>query len=427
MINFHILSIFPEFFNSALSVGLLSRGASEGLLSFSFTNLRDFAVNTHGQVDDTPYGGGSGMVLRVEPAYQAIKQVKEKNPKAKVVLFSPRGKVFNQSIAKQLATEAQENSSGFILLCCRYEGIDERITQNWVDLELNMGDYIMMGGETPAMTFMESVSRLIPGVLGNPDSHSDESFENVILEYPQYTKPAEYLGLKVPDVLLSGNHAEIENWRQKRALADTQERRPDLYQRFVNSRKTKPKIVNNKLSLALIHYPVYDKQGTIVTSSITNIDLHDIARSCKTYGLSSLYIVHPTKIQRRLSEKICEHWDTGYGSTYNPNRKEALALLRIVPSLDDVISDMKAEYSRNPVIVTTSARCAANTTSYDNFRSTLADSDAPHLLLFGTGWGLADDIMAMSSIRLEPIVGRGEYNHLSVRSATAIILDRLLG
>ena len=427
MVHFQVLTIFPELFETFKSVGLLSRGIEQGAIDITTSHLRDFAINTHGQIDDTPYGGGSGMVLRPEPADAAIKKAKELDPSAKVVLFTPRGQVFTQNLARKLANQAQENNSGFILLCCRYEGVDERIAKHYVDLEINIGDYIMMGGEAPAMSFIESVGRLVPGVLGNPESQTEESFENILLEYPQYTKPSEYQGMKVPDVLLSGHHAQIEKWRHEQALEDTKTRRPDLYQKSLTARSLKPRVANPNIALALIHYPVLDKQGAVITSSITNIDLHDIARSCRTYNIESLYIVHPTKILRRLSEKICEHWDTGYGSTYNPNRKEALSLLRIVPELNDAIMDLKERFGRNPVIVTTSARAAANTTTYDDFRIRLSNSEDPHLLLFGTGWGLTDEVMNLAQYRLEPINGRGNYNHLSVRSAAAIILDRLLG
>jgi tRNA (guanine37-N1)-methyltransferase len=427
--NFEILTIFPELFEPFKNSGLISRAISENKVKIDVTQLRDFAINTHGQIDDTPYGGGSGMVLRIEPAVAAIKRAKEKLPNAKVVLFSPRGKVFNQEMLRKFEIEknADEHNADFIILCNRYEGVDERIIQHYVDLELSLGDYILMGSEVPAMAFMESVCRLLPGVLGNPESTKHESFENYLLEYPQYTKPSVYEELSVPSVLLSGNHKEIQKWQQEQALKITQERRPDLYQKAIHSKQLEPKITNPNISLALIHYPVLGKKNEIITSSITNIDLHDIARSCKTFDINTLYIVHPTKILRRLSEKILEHWDTGFGSTYNPNRKEALALLKILPTIEDAILDLQTRTGKAPTIVTTSARSGSDTTSYEDFREIIANTNNPFLILFGTGWGLADEIMELAKYRLDPILGRGRYNHLSVRSAAAIILDRLLG
>jgi len=316
----------------------------------------------------------------------------------------------------------------FILLCSRYEGVDERVIQQFVDIELNMGDYIVMGGEVPAMAFIESLCRLIPGVLGNPQSTETESFENYLLEHPQYTKPAEYEGLTVPPVLLSGHHKEVQKWRETESVKITQERRPDLWQKALYSKKLQPQVTNKRISLALVHYPVLGKQGEIITSSITNIDLHDIARTCKTFDVESLYIVHPTKILRRLSEKIFEHWDSGFGATYNPNRREALALLKIVPTLEDVILDLQIRFEKKPIIVTTSARSSNDTISYENMREIMSSKEnSPFLILFGTGWGLADEVMELAKYRLDPILGHGDYNHLSVRSAAAIILDRLFG
>ena len=448
-VKFHILTIFPELFEPFKKYGLVSKALNEGLISIECTQLRDFAINTHGQIDDTPYGGGSGMVLRIETAAAAIRQAKAKLPGAKVVLFSPRGQVFTQEMARKMANMGHISgtngcnsvpaesapsecaTSDFILLCSRYEGVDERVIEQFVDIELNMGDYIVMGAEVPAMAFIESVSRLLPGVLGNPKSTETESFENYLLEYPQYTKPSEYEGLTVPAVLLSGNHKEIQKWQEAQSAEITQQRRPDLWQKAQfhqkHCKKLQPEVTNPRISLALVHYPVLGKRGEIITTSITNIDLHDIARTCKTYDVESLYIVHPTKILRRLSEKIFEHWDSGFGATYNPNRREALALLKIVPTLEDVILDLQTRLGKKPTIVTTSAKSDNDTISYENLRAVISKTDTPYLVLFGTGWGLADDVMEMAKYRLEPILGRGNYNHLSVRSAAAIILDRLLG
>ena len=465
--KFHILTIFPELFEPFKKYGLVSKALNEGLISIESTQLRDFAINTHGQIDDTPYGGGSGMVLRIETAAAAIRHAKTKLPDAKVVLFSPRGEVFTQEMARKMANAEQiisanecnrtsaesvsqksvaselENgnsaesapqkgaNSDYILLCSRYEGVDERVIEQFVDIELNMGDYIVMGAEVPAMAFIESVSRLLPGVLGNPKSTETESFENYLLEYPQYTKPAEYEGLTVPSVLLSGNHKEIQKWQEAQSAEITQQRRPDLWEKAQehkkHCKKLQPTVTNPHISLALVHYPVFGKRGEIITTSITNIDLHDIARTCKTYDAESLYIVHPTKILRRLSEKIFEHWDTGFGATYNPNRREALALLKIVPTLEDVILDLQTRSGKKPTIVTTSAKSGSDTISYEKLRTIISRTDTPFLILFGTGWGLADEVMELAKYRLDPILGRGSYNHLSVRSAAAIILDRLLG
>lgn len=425
MLPFQILTIFPELFTHFGEIGLVRRGLTEKLVSLSTVPLRDFAVNTHGQVDDTPYGGGSGMILRVEPAVAAIEAAKLRDPGAKVVLFTPRGKVLNQQLVRRLYQEQREKQSGFILLCSRYEGIDQRVVDHWVDIELSVGDYVLMGGEVPAMAFMESVIRLVPGVLGNPESLEHESFEHGLLEHAQYTKPSEFHGYGVPDVLMSGNHQEIARWRKEHSIQDTIARRPELLEDYSSSSSPSsgPKA---EVSLALLHHPVTDKNQSLITSSITNLDLHDIARSARTYGAHRFYVAHPIKLMRKLAGKICDHWEHGYGAQYNPNRSDALETLSIVTDLDDVFLDMRERTKEMPVMVTTSARPGTKRLSFSTLRAILQTTSKPHLLVFGTGWGLAEQVLDRADYHLDPIYGPGDYNHLSVRSAVAIILDRLL-
>ncbi|MCC6953117.1 MAG: tRNA (guanosine(37)-N1)-methyltransferase TrmD [Deltaproteobacteria bacterium] len=418
MLDVQILTLFPELFTPFLSCGLMSRATRDQIVNVSTTHLRDYAINTHGQVDDSPYGGGSGMVLRVESAVAAIEDAKKRNPQAKVVLFSPRGRRLTQPFVRSFTEELQSSGDGLILLCPRYEGVDERVLE-WVDLEISLGDFVMMGGEIPAMAFLEGVTRLLPGVLGNPESHVTESFETGLLEYPQYTKPQEYRGRTVPEVLLSGNHQKIVDWRRAQSLEVTRRRRPDLLKG--------PQHAAGELSVALIHHPVLGKVGETITSSITNIDLHDIARSARTFGIDHFYVVHPVKALRRLAGNICDHWATGFGATYNPNRSEALSLIRLVPDFEDVIIDIESRNGTLPRIVSTSARESETPTTYASFREDLAANQAPHLVLFGTGWGLAPEILDRAQVHLEPINGATGYNHLSVRAAAAIIFDKLLG
>ena len=421
--KFTVLTIFPDLFRPFLELGLMGRAVKEAKVEVKIKHLRDYAINNQGQLDDTPYGGGSGMVLRPEPAIRAIREAKEQNNNAKVVLLTPRGETFNHDLAKKLYQEKD-----LILLCCRYEGVDERVAENFVDYQISIGDFVMMGGELPAMTLMESVSRFIPEVLGNAESLNEESFTSGLLEYPQYTKPQEFEGYKVPEVLRSGNHGNIAEWREQKSLEDTKTRRIDLYQKHLASKDNKQKsFFDCPISVALVHYPVMNKEGKVITSSITNLDLHDISRSSRTFGIDQYFLVHPTKAMRRLMETICAHWDVGYGSTYNPNRKEALATARIVPNFEDVILQMEEAYRTCPKIIVTSAKSTNKSLSYLNMKKILAKTKEPHLIVFGTGWGLADELMDRADYVLEPIRGVGDFNHLSVRAAAAIILDRLLG
>lgn len=209
-------------FEPILGTSMMWKAQKEKLVKFEIIDLREYGIGPRKQVDDTPYGGGAGMVLKPEPVYAAVKVAKKKLPKAKVVLMTPRGEKFSQIRARKMA-----KFSELIILCGHYEGFDERITE-LVDLEISIGDYILTGGELPAMTTIDAVVRLIPGVLGDKQSPHDESFSQGLLEYPQYTRPSEFEGMKVPEVLLGGDHHKIITWRKSEAVKKTQQNRPDL-------------------------------------------------------------------------------------------------------------------------------------------------------------------------------------------------------
>ena len=206
-----IITLFPEMFPGVLQASMLWKAQDKGIVAYEYINLRDFGLGPRHQVDDTPYGGGDGMLLKPDPVVAAIEQAKLNDPTALVLLPTPRGSIYKQSDAKRLAAD----NRGLIIVCPRYEGYDERITK-WVDESFCIGNYILTGGELPAMIIIDSVVRLLPGVLGGANSAEIESFQadDVNIEYPQYTRPEDFQGLKVPDVLLSGNHAEIEAWRK---------------------------------------------------------------------------------------------------------------------------------------------------------------------------------------------------------------------
>ena len=223
--RFDIITIFPGMFESPLNESILKRARDEGLLEITLHDLRDYTLDKHRRVDDCPFGGGVGLVMNVEPIVRAIEAVRENRPGARVILLSPGGQSFDQKMAWELSEE--EN---LILVCGRYEGVDERVL-NFVDSAVSIGDYVMAGGEVPAMVIVEAVSRLIPGVVGDESSIIEESFEGNRLEHPQYTKPREFRGLKVPEVLLSGHHKKIQDWQRKEALKKTAAIRPDLLEK----------------------------------------------------------------------------------------------------------------------------------------------------------------------------------------------------
>lgn len=228
--KFHILTLFPDMVLQGLSTSIIGKAKERGVISIQAVNIRDFAGNKHNRVDDYPYGGGAGMVMQPEPvyrAYQSIIQGKEKIPAScRVLYMTPQGKPFTQSLAMELAREEE-----LIFLCGHYEGIDERVLEEIVTDEVSIGDYVLTGGELPAMVMIDAISRLVPGVLHNQESAQFESFYDDLLEYPQYTRPEEFMGKTVPSVLLSGHHANIEKWRQEQSVQRTKEKRPDLYQK----------------------------------------------------------------------------------------------------------------------------------------------------------------------------------------------------
>lgn len=221
--RFDILTLFPDMFSSPFRESILAKAIEKGLIEVNTINIRDFALDKHQVVDDAPYGGGPGMVMKAEPIARAIERVKSEDPSAWTIYLTPEGMPLNQEVACKLSTR-----SHLVLLCGRYEGVDERARQLFVDEEISIGDYVLTGGELAAMVLIDAVSRLLPGVLGSDQSAGDDSFFGSLLEYPQYTRPANFRGHEVPEVLLSGNHRAISLWRRREAIRRTWMRRPDL-------------------------------------------------------------------------------------------------------------------------------------------------------------------------------------------------------
>lgn len=222
--NYHVLTLFPEMIENGMNTSITGRAITKGLLSLEAINIRDFAFNKHQKVDDYPYGGGAGMLMQAEPVYLSYESIAERiGRKPRVIFLTPQGKTFNQDMAKEFALEED-----LVFLCGHYEGIDERVLEEIVTDYVSIGDYVLTGGELPAMVMMDSISRMVPGVLNNQESGETESFSGNLLEYPQYSRPEEWHGKKVPEVLLSGHHKNIETWRRQQSIKRTLERRPDL-------------------------------------------------------------------------------------------------------------------------------------------------------------------------------------------------------
>ncbi len=422
--RFYILTIFPEFFESPLKIGLIKKAQEKGLIKINIYNLRDFTEDKHKVVDDKPYGGGEGMVFKPEPLYKALYSIKKLDPKTKVIYLSPQGKLLNQRIAKELSQE-----ESLLLICGRYEGIDERIRQHFIDEEISIGDFVLFGGEVPALVLIEVVTRLIPGVVGKKDSVDKESFSSGLLKYPAYTRPSEFLGYKVPSVLLSGDHKKIKTFRRNLSLEITLYRRPDLLSKASLKEEDltylKGLLEKQRLYLLLLHYPVYNKKGEVIVSAITGLDLHDLARLSKTYGVKGFYVIQPLEDQRKIAEELIKYWTQGKGKSYNPLRSVALSLVKIRKNLEEVLEEIQREEGERPLLVGTDASPKKGIFVYpEEIRELLWKK--PLALVLGTGWGLEENFLKVCDLFLEPIWGRLDYyNHLSVRSAASILLDRI--
>lgn len=231
--NYYVLTLFPEMVENGLNTSIIGRAQEKNLIDLNVINIRDFADNKHKKVDDYPYGGGAGMVMQPQPILSAYNSIKNNN-KSRVIYLTPQGKTFNQDMAHEFAKEEE-----LILLCGHYEGVDERVIDKIVTDEVSIGDYVLTGGELAVMVIIDAISRLVPGVLSNEDSAQTESFDNNLLEYPQYTRPPEYEGLTVPKVLLSGHHKNIETWRREQSLIRTAKKRPDLLKKANLSKEDK--------------------------------------------------------------------------------------------------------------------------------------------------------------------------------------------
>ena len=229
--KFYILTLFPEMIEDALNTSILGRAKKAGSISFEAINIRDYTLDRHKKVDDYPYGGGAGMVMQAQPIYDAYQAVCQKaGHKVHCIYLTPQGKLFNQTDAKELALKED-----ICLLCGHYEGIDERVLEEIVDEYYSIGDYVLTGGELPSLVMIDAISRMVPGVLTNAESGEDESLENNLLEYPQYSRPEVWNERRVPPILLSGDHAKVDAWRKEQSIERTKERRPDLYQKYLEN------------------------------------------------------------------------------------------------------------------------------------------------------------------------------------------------
>lgn len=443
--KFHVITLFPELIEASTSCGLLGQARKKNLVQVETLNPRRFATDTHKTVDDRPYGGGDGMIMKAEPLALAVEDLLIRSPGAKVILMSPRGQRFDNQKAKTMAAEGAE----LIFICGRYGGVDERFTQTFVDEEISIGDYVLSGGELAAAVIIEAVSRFLPGVLGHQDSAQKDSFESMTLEYPQYTRPAEWRGQAVPEVLTSGDPKSITEWQECMSWHLTKQRRPDLFSmlqlteaqlnrlnKFVQSHAPEKlcewglnqEFLFSKVAqvhIALLHYPILDRDQNQVATNITNFDIHDIARACRTYGIETYTLIHPQVEQLMFVDRILDHWRVGQGAAYNPSRKRALERVKTASSLESLVASLKPD-----LVIGTHARPVSGGRSWScrDLRQEIWLKGKSVLVVFGTGYGMTETTMQNMDGVLESLRGPppDDFRHLSVRSAVSVYLDRLM-
>ncbi|MDL2272366.1 tRNA (guanosine(37)-N1)-methyltransferase TrmD [Desulfovibrio sp. OttesenSCG-928-I05] len=432
----NIITLFPEFFRSPLEAGLLGRALEAGILEIGLHNPRDFSTDKHRSVDDRPYGGGPGMVMLPDPMARTLDSLGVPRGRAgtrgkgRCIMLSPKGRPLTQALARELALEPS-----LTLICGRYEGPDARLEELYPIESVSLGDFVLNGGEIAALALVEATGRLLPGFMGHEESGDEESFSASLLEYPHYTRPDVFEGLEVPEILRSGDHGRIKAWRREESLKATLLGRPDILpgaqlegKDFEFLRSVPRALLGKNLYCALVHYPVLDRDGKSGAVSLTNLDIHDIARAARSYNLGGYFIVTPLKDQSRLLETLLGHWTDGAGGEGNPDRKEALRHVRHAALVDDAIRAIEERTGQVPLLLGSSAssnapgaQCLPVTELREKLR------ERPALLLFGTGQGLAPEILERCDGILPPIRPLADYNHFSVRSAASILLDRILG
>lgn len=411
-----VITAFPELMRNYLASSVLGRGIAAGKLEAEVVDIRGFSEGSYRQIDDYCYGSG-GMMLMAEPLAKAVESVSG-GAKPYVVYPSPQGVRLHQELVEDLARKEH-----LVIVCGHYEGVDERFTEKYVDMEISLGDFVLTGGEMPAMAIVDAVSRLIPGVVGSESSVEEDSFYSGMLDTPHYTRPAQWRGERVPEVLLNGDAKAIERWRRRQSVERTLDRRPDIA-----GRAGIIPWLSGGAYVMEVHYPVLDKRGEKSSTAITGMDLHDIARACRTYGIKKYLLVTPIAQQREMAKRIAGHWTSGWGADYNPDRREAFSTLKIFASVQKAIA-WAEEKEKKPVFkIATTAKRHAGAQHWLTLKREILRRDHSPLIIFGTGWGLHDEVMEMADAVMTPICGgKDGWNHLSVRSAVSITLDRFFG
>lgn len=428
--HFIINTLFPNLYENFLSTSLVKKAVNSGIISFITQNIFDFSKSKK-RVDKKTVGHGAGMALDPEVIGRVQNTTIEKFPKVYTIFFSPHGQRLDQDLLKEIFFIIHQNQFDVVLYAGRYEGFDVRAEEEYADKVISIGDYVLCGGDLPVMVFCEALIRLIPGVIGNANSVINDSFYNVFLDCPHYVQPDIWCNRKIPEVLKGGDHKKIAEWREKIAVTRSIQynwdwTRKHLYN--VNNKKKVSQAIPNHYCL-LLHNDIMLPSGHIGNSSVTSIDIHDLARSCATYGLKKYYIVTRLEAQQRIVNNFLSFWHDDEAIKLNESRAFALANTILFPEISDVIKDIEEKEGLTPITIVTSSRRYIEHMNMINFsdQGMIWQKNRPVLFIFGTSHGISPALMNMFHYKLVPIEGLCEFNFLSVRAAVAIVLDRWLG
>lgn len=427
--NISVLSVFPELYDPFVSTSLLGKAQEKGLIRCTVKSFFDYVAPKE-RIDAPSFGHGAGMLIRPDVVERAVSAQIAAHGPCHTVFFSPQGKKLTQPVMRTIAEKSQKTGH-LLLIAGRYEGMDARVEEYYADDIISLGDFVLMSGDVPAMVLLEGISRLLPGVVGKTESIEKESFTGSFVDYPEYTAPVEWKGLHVPDVIRSGNHKAIHDWRQEQAVHKTV-RQHFSWLRSHQATPQEKKLIEPHIPahyVALLHSDVLVGPERVPgTTSVTSLDIHDIARSCATYGIKGFTIVTPLEDQKKIVETLLHFWQHGPGVTYNRVRHEAVNAVTIAATLAETIECIEKKHGVKPVIIATSARYTAHTSAITFFDQTRVwKEERPVLFIFGTGQGITPECLGLADFLLPPVGGISEFRHLSVRSAVAIILDRWLG
>ncbi|MDR1915064.1 MAG: tRNA (guanosine(37)-N1)-methyltransferase TrmD [Synergistaceae bacterium] len=419
LVRISVVTAFPDLVRGYLASGVLGRGIDSGRLDVSVVDIRDHARRSeYRQIDDYSFGGG-GMVLMPGPLESALDCVADRESRY-VVYPSPQGVRLHQELVEDLRRIAALKR--LVIVCGRYEGVDERFVDRCVDMEVSMGDFVLTGGELPALALVDAISRLVRGVVGRERAVAEDSFFSGMLDHPHYTRPENFKGCAAPRVLLDGDRAAIESYRRSESAARTLSRRPEIL-----ARAGIMPFLGCGVYVMLLHHPVLDRKGMSSTTSVTGMDLHDIARACRTYGVKKYLVVTPMASQRELVKKVASHWITGYGADFNPDRASAMQKIKVFAHSGRALEWVEEREHQPSFTISTTAQPRDDSVSWLSLKTRALQMNRPIVFIFGTGHGLHEDVIQSSDAVMAPISGGGDYNHLSVRSAVSIVLDRFFG